>query len=216
MNFAFLLYPGVEPIDLAALGVVSMARRVVPQLSFRTVAKDLGPCELANGLRVLPDVHYAGFHGADVLLVPGGPGWKAAAADADLLQFLRRARAETLCSLCTAALLLAAAGRLDGRRATTKVEVVAPEEPPLQVLSRQHPDVDVRHALVVDDGAVVSGGGVALCIDTVLHLLHTRIGAAPAAEVARILEYAAAWEANRSRLPVVAGENYSAGGASAA
>ena len=41
MKFAFLMYHGVEPIDLAAIGVISMARRVMPELSCLTVAATL-------------------------------------------------------------------------------------------------------------------------------------------------------------------------------
>ena len=58
-------------------------------------------------------------------------------------------------------------------------------------------------ALVVDHGQIVTGGGVSLCIDTVLHLLATRVDATQTAEVARILEYTHAAAANRARLPVV-------------
>ena len=84
-------------------------------------------------------------------------------------------------------------------RATTKREVVAPEVPPVKVLRERHPRVKVEEALLVDDGAVVTGGGVALCIDTTLHLLERTLGARVAAETARILEYGTARAANAAR-----------------
>ena len=51
MKFGLLLYPGVEPIDLATVGVLSMARRVVPQIDYLTVAAVTGNVALSNGLR---------------------------------------------------------------------------------------------------------------------------------------------------------------------
>lgn len=204
MKFAFLLYPGIEPIDLAAIGVVSMARRAMPELAFVTVAQGLAPVAFAGGLKVVPDESFAGFSGADVLIVPGGPGWKDAATDAPLLEFLRTAQVGTRCGLCTGAMILAAAGLLEGRSATTKVEAIGQEEPPLELLRRGHPGVDVRHALLVDSGDVITGGGVSLCIDTLLYFLATRVSAARTRDVERILEYGAAHAANRARLPVVA------------
>ena len=53
MTFAIFLYPGVEPIDLATFGVLSMARRIAPQIQMLTVAPEPGPVVLSNGLTVL-------------------------------------------------------------------------------------------------------------------------------------------------------------------
>lgn len=205
MKFGFLLYPGVEPMDLAAIGVVSMARRLMPQLSYLTIAATLELQTFSNGLRVAPDVAFGECPAIDVLIVPGGPGWEAASADPALLAFVRAQAAAgvTVTSVCTGAMILAAAGLLDGHTATTKFEVVPPEVSPLARLS-QCETVHAVPALVVDHGHVVTGGGVSLCIDTVLHLLATRVDAAKAAEVARILEYSHAADANRARLPVLA------------
>jgi transcriptional regulator GlxA family with amidase domain len=204
MKFAFLMYPGVEPIDLAALGVLSMARRLMPSLSFAVVAAEMAPQACASGLRVMPDACFADCPPVDALVVPGGPGWPQAAADTALLAFLReRAPGTLVVSLCTGAMILAAAGLLDGRVATTKVEVVEPEEAPIARLAREHPSVEARHALLVDGGDIVTGGGVGLCIDTMLHVLATRIDPGLAAETARILEYADAAHVNRQRLAPV-------------
>ncbi|CAM3489328.1 Isonitrile hydratase [Bordetella sputigena] len=204
MELSFLLYPGVEPIDLAAVGAISMAKRVIPEVSYQTLSLREGPVVLANGLTVCPDRSVADVRQPDVLLVPGGPGWRAAAADAEMLSFIRRIHGTcTLASACTGAMILAAAGVLDGRRATTKVQVVPPEQAPLDELSAAHPAIVPEHALLVDEGDVITGGGVTLCIDLVLYLLARRYGAPAAAEVARIMEYDAAHVANRSRLPIV-------------
>lgn len=56
---------------------------------------------------------------------------------------------------------------------------------------------------VVDEDRVITGGGVSLCIDTMLHLLKRVFGAEMAAETARIIEYQRAWAANLEQFPIV-------------
>ena len=88
------------------------------------------------------------------------------------------------------------AGLLDGHHATTKREVTGAEIPPIAILREQHPAVHVVTAPVVDEGAIVTGGGVSLAIDLTLHLLERLGGRRLAAETARIIEYATARQAN--------------------
>lgn len=207
MHLTFLLYPGIEPIDLAAIGVMSMGQRIVPQLSYLTVAATMAPVMLSNGLRILPDAVFSDIQEVDVLMVPGGPGWEQAAQDPAVLDFIRHwAPTALLASVCTGAMILAAATVLDGLVATTKSAVVPPERPPLQELKERHPGVATAHALLVDNGKVITGGGVTLCIDTTLYLIALRYGAAAADEIARIMEYGSARRANAARLPQIAGE----------
>jgi transcriptional regulator GlxA family with amidase domain len=200
MHVTYLLYEGIEPVDLAAIGVMSMAKRVIPELTYETVAATIAPVVFSNGLRVVPDRVFDEVSSVDVLLVPGGPGWRKASEDAAIVSFIRRVAPSGLaCSICTGAMILAEAGVLDGHAATTKVEVVAPEVAPLSELSARYPKVAARRALVIDEASVVTGGGVTLCIDTTLHLLERRYGSAKVDEVARIMEYSAARRANRFR-----------------
>ncbi|CAN5279599.1 DJ-1/PfpI family protein [soil metagenome] len=201
MRFGVFIYDGVEPIDLATVGVLSMARRVAPQITITTIAPDAGVVTCANGLRVIAD------HGVDsdptalmldALIVTGGPGWKAQAAHPPTLDWLRRAGAHGLvASVCTGGMILAAAGLLDGLAATTKSEVIAgQEEPPIDVLRDCYPRVTTVRAQLVDAGRVITGGGVTLCIDLTLYLIERLIGASVAGETARIMEYGLARAAN--------------------
>jgi transcriptional regulator GlxA family with amidase domain len=202
MRFGVFIYDGVEPIDLATYGVLSMARRIRPDIALCTIAPAAGPVALSNGLTVLADHGIATAPPLDVLIVTGGPGWPDQAAAPDTLAFLRRRAADGLIvSVCTGGMILGASGLLDGKPATTKREIVPPEAPPLARLRAEHPAIDVREASLVDAGDVITGGGVALCIDTMLHLLQRLFGAAVAAETARILEYDRAWAANRAQFP---------------
>ena len=204
MRFGVLIYDGVEPIDLATFGVLSMARRIRPEIAICTLAPTAGLVALANGLRVLADHGLADAPPLDVVIVTGGPGWVAQAKTPETLAFLRRRAADTLLvSVCTGGMILAAAGVLDGRPATTKREVVPPEAPPIERLRALHPAIAVREASLVDAGPVITGGGVTLCIDTVLHVLERLFGGTLADETARILEYHRARAANRAQFPAL-------------
>jgi len=201
MRFAQFIYDGVEPVEMAIYGVLSMARRIAPEIEMCTVAPRAGIVELANGLRVLADHAMADCPSADVLIVCGGPGWKREAANPATLEFLRTFRPrKALASVCTGAMILAAAGLLDGRHATTKRDGFEGEDSPLRLMRAQYPGIEVLEARLVDEGAVITGGGVTLCIDSTLHLLRRFLGDDVAARTAKAMAYSTAWEANRRTL----------------
>jgi transcriptional regulator GlxA family with amidase domain len=199
VRFGIFIYDGVEPIDLATFGVLSMARRIAPEIEICTIAPRAGPVALANGLKVTADFGIENAPPCDLVIVTGGPGWTAQAAAPATLDYIRRVHASNrVASVCTGGMILAASGILDGGPATTKREVVPPETSPLAVMRADYPQIDVREAMLVDRGAkLVTGGGVSLCIDTTLHLLATMLGQHVAEETARIMEYQRAWRANR-------------------
>jgi transcriptional regulator GlxA family with amidase domain len=66
------------------------------------------------------------------------------------------------------------------------------------------PNVDPVEALLVDNGSLVTGGGITLGIDTMLHLLARLFGRQAAEETARLMEYGTAWKANARALPTFA------------
>ncbi len=197
-----LIYDGVEPIDLGGtVGVVSMARRVLPAVEAVVIARERGMVRLAGGLTVIADHAIEQAPACDVVIVCGGPGWPQAAEDAVLLRCLRALEPDRVASVCTGALILAAAGVLDGRTATTRRRAVGPETTaPLDLLGRDG-KVEPKVAAVVDCG-VVTGGGVSLAIDATLYLLGRLYGASAAAEVAQVIEYDRAYAANRDALGI--------------
>jgi transcriptional regulator GlxA family with amidase domain len=205
VRFGILIYDGVEPIDLATFGVLSMARRIAPEISICTIAPKAGAVALANGLKVTADFGIDDAPSCDVVIVTGGPGWSAQANAPATLDYIRRVHASgRIASVCTGGMILAASGILDGGPATTKREVVPPEIPPIAVMRAAYPRIDVREAMLVEraDG-LLTGGGVTLCIDTTLHLLSQMLGEDVASETARIMEYSRAWRANREALAPV-------------
>jgi len=198
MLFGIFIYDGVEPIDLATFGVLSMARRIAPHLRICTIAPKMGMVRLSNGLDVVAQFGINEAPSCDVVIVTGGPGWEDQSRSPATLSYIRRIHASgKVASVCTGAMILAASGVLDGSAATTKRAVVAPEFSPLERMRDMHPRIDVREAAMVDTGAVVTGGGVSLCIDTTLYILEQMLGEQVADDTARILEYQRARKANR-------------------
>ena len=204
MKFGVFIYDGVEAMDLATFGVLSMARRIRSDIELCTLAPTRGDVRLANGLVVRAEHALADAPKFDVLIVTGGPGWEAESRRPETLAALRRRAADTLLvSVCTGGMILGASGVLDGKPATTKREVVRPERAPIEVMRERNPRIDVREASLVDAGTVVTGGGVSLCIDAMLYLLKRLYGDEVARETARILEYQRAWSANLDQFPPV-------------
>jgi transcriptional regulator GlxA family with amidase domain len=199
VRFGIFIYDGVEPIDLATFGVLSMARRIAPEIEICTIAPQAGPVALANGLNVSADFGIDDAPACDLVIVTGGPGWSARAESGPTLDYIRRVHASgRIASVCTGGMILAASGILDDGPATTKRQVVPPEKSPIEVMRATYPQIDVREAMLVDrGGGLVTGGGVSLCIDTTLHLLAGMLGQHVADETARIMEYSRAWQANR-------------------
>ncbi|MCA1453942.1 DJ-1/PfpI family protein [Bradyrhizobium sp. BRP22] len=206
MLFGIFIYDGVEPIDLATFGVLSMARRIAPQIRICTIAPKAGIISLSNGLDVIAQFGIDDAPVCDVVIVTGGPGWEQQAASEATLDYVRRVHASTqVASVCTGGMILAASGVLDGIAATTKRAVVPPEVSPLLRMRAAYPRIDVQEAPIIDSGAVVTGGGVSLCIDTTLHIIQRMLGEAVASETARVIEYQRARNANMDREEFLAG-----------
>ena len=119
----------------------------------------------------------------DTLLVAGGMGVLAASEDAGLIEWLTAAaaRSRRVASVCTGAFLLARAGLLDGRRATTHWASCAE-------LARRHPEVEVESdPIFVRDGDVITSAGVTAGMDLALALVEEDLGREVALETARWL-----------------------------
>lgn len=178
-----LLFPEFELLDvfgpLEAFGQAKDWFRIV------TVAEKSGPVASAQGPRAVADHGFEDCPPLDILLVPGGMGTRREVDNAALVDWIARQarRAETTASVCTGAALLARAGVLDGRRATSNKRAFA-------WVVEQGPKVDwVRQARWVDDGNVVTSSGVSAGIDMTLHLIGRIAGAAVRDEIATRMEY---------------------------
>jgi transcriptional regulator GlxA family with amidase domain len=202
-----VVYGGVEPIDIGGtVGVVSMASRILPNIASITIAESAGPVVLAGGLTIIADEGFATAPPCDVIIVTGGPGWRQQVKDEAMLAFLKTIAPDRIASVCTGALILAAAGVLDGHRITTRRSAVGAEaQAPLTLIGGMASGATPVTAAVVEDRGIVTGGGVSLAIDATLHLIGRLYGEAARDEVAQIIEYDRAFAANRAALGHVIG-----------
>jgi transcriptional regulator GlxA family with amidase domain len=201
-RLGIVIYEDVEPIDIGGtVGVVSMARRVLPAIESVTIASRPGPVRLAGGLSVLAQFGFGDHPPCDCFVVCGGPGWQTQITDPAMLAFLRRLPVGNAAAVCTGGLILAAAGLLDGRRATTRRHAAGAEPAaPLARLGTLAAAVEPSEAAVVDDRGVITSGGVSLAIDGTLYLIGRLYGEDARDEIARLIEYDRAFAANRAAL----------------
>jgi transcriptional regulator GlxA family with amidase domain len=174
-DIAILLYEGVQSLDVTGpLEVFDAARQLQEQRGGRgyrvaLVARERRPLRTSSGLTILPDAVLGDApRQLDTLIVPGGSGQLEAAAEADTIEWIARtsARAARTASVCTGAFLLASAGVLDGRRATTHWAFASR-------LAREHPRVSVDpEPIYVRDGDVWTSAGVTAGIDLALAMVE--------------------------------------------
>jgi transcriptional regulator GlxA family with amidase domain len=180
-----LLFPGVRLLDVTGpIEVFTAADGFGGRYRIRTVSADGREVTTSAGTRIGADLAAAeATDTSDVLVVPGGPGWERLIKDDALLDLVRtlHARSRRTASVCTGAFLLAAAGLLDGRRATTHWQQA-------RDLALRFPAVRVEpDALFVRDGAVMTSAGVSAGIDLSLALVEEHFGGETARSVAKDL-----------------------------
>ncbi len=180
MQIAVLLYDRLTALD--AIGPYEVLSRL-PGASLTFVAREAGPVHTDNGmLTLLAERSIAEVQRPDIVLVPGGPGEVAVRAGETVLEWLRQADATSTwtTSVCTGSLILASAGLLAGRRATS--HWLALEQ--LRALGAE--PVAER---VVFDGKIVTAAGVSAGIDMALALAAVIAGDAVAQAIQLGIEY---------------------------
>jgi transcriptional regulator GlxA family with amidase domain len=191
-QIAILLYPGAQSLDFTGpLEVFAGAQRLIEESGRRErgyevklFSADGRPLETSSGLTVTP---HAKLEDApkkiDTLIVPGGYGSREAAADRVLLEWISQtaASARRTASVCTGAFLLAAAGLLDGRRASTHWAAAAE-------LAARYPAVDVDpEPIFLRDGPIWTSAGVTAGMDLALALVEEDLDRDAALQIARHL-----------------------------
>ena len=180
MNTAILLYDGFTALD--AIGPYEVLSRL-PGARVTFVAAERGPVRTDNRmLTLIAESSLDELPAPDVVLVPGGPGEVAARASGPALDWLRAAHETSTwtTSVCTGSLILAAAGLLDGKRATSHW---------LALEQLAELGADAVEQRVVFDGKIVTGAGVSAGIDMALALAATIAGDAVAQAIQLGIEY---------------------------
>jgi len=194
-NVGILIFDDVEVLDFTGPYEVFSRTRTVPGPESRksqehapfnvfTVAKTSAPVLVTGGLAVIADYVFADAPRIDLLVVTGGFGTRALLEDAETLTWIRgvAAKARQTTSVCTGSLLLAKAGLLEGRRATTHWGA-------LDLLDSLDAGVTVdRKSRWVDDG-IITSAGVASGIDMAFYVVEQLYGKEVADETAHYIEY---------------------------
>jgi transcriptional regulator GlxA family with amidase domain len=185
---AILIFDEVEVLDFAGpfevFGVSQFALGR-PAFEVEVVSLDGASVTARNGLVIQPHAGAEALARADVLVVPGGFGTRRLLGDprtaATVIDASRSA--ESVLSVCTGALMLAAYGLLKGLSATTHMDA-------MEELRALDPSVEVHpQARIVDNGRIVTSAGVSAGIDASLHLVARLAGKATAVETARYIQY---------------------------
>jgi transcriptional regulator GlxA family with amidase domain len=182
------LFEGAEELDWAGPWEVLAAwAEQWPDDGVRvfTLAREEGPVACAKGLRVLPDETWESAPPLDVLVYPGGRGTRAQLGDETVRAWLRgiSESGALVTSVCTGSLVLADAGLLDGKPATTHWGS-------LELLPTLGREIEVRpDDRFVDTGEVITAAGVSAGIDMALHLVARLHSPERAREVRRYIQY---------------------------
>ncbi len=185
----FVIFPDYQVIDVAGpMEAFGKANDYAGDYAISLLAKQAGPIQSSGPVTLVADRSYLevtepDLLDLDTLIVCGGEGANRALTDKHLIDFITCAsqQARRVVSICTGALILAQAGLLDGRRATTHWDSV-------DLLARNYPEIKVESdPIYVCDGKYWTSAGVTAGIDLSLALIEKDLGAQTALAIARRL-----------------------------
>ena len=199
------VFKDAEIVDYAAPhGVFSVARRFDPELDAFLIADAMRPVQTQAGFTVLPNYAFDDRPAMDAFLIPGGFGTRQEMHNRRLHEFVRSLpEATLLTSVCTGSWIYGRMGLLDGLPATNRKEPDRLEsgpsgKVPLDRLADIAPACRISRARVVDAGRIVTAGGITSGMEMGFHLLRRAgWGEEAVAEVARVMEYSAAYDLYR-------------------
>ncbi len=197
-HVAILAYDGLCTFEFGcAVELFALERPElgVPWYSYAVCAEERGPLRAAGGLSVHAPHGLEALDAADTIVIPG---WRDAgeAPSPTLLASLQRAyaRGARLCTICSGAFVLAHAGLLDGKKATTHWRYLAR-------LAQEFPEIDVQQGvLYAEDHGIVTSAGSAAGLDMLLHLVRQDFGLEVASRVAQRLVIPAHRDGDQAQL----------------
>lgn len=189
-NVLLTLFDDVDTLDfcgpLEVFAITGQRATGPVPFTVTTVAeRNSPPITTRSGLRITPYYTFKNAIHADILVVPGGLGARHESKNPALLDFVKAQakQAEIVMSVCTGALILGAAGLLDGLTATTHhaaLEELMAAAPSCTVVSGQR---------FVDNGQIITSAGITAGIDVALYVVQRLLGTSAARETATHMEY---------------------------
>ena len=183
------LFDDVEVLDFAGpfevFSVTELEKGHQPFV-VETVSEKGNIVIACNGLKVQPDYSFETIPRFDILIIPGGLGAKEREIHNDnVMKWItdQMKTVQLMTSVCTGALLLAKAGLLNGKMATTHWASI-------ERLEKEFPQIEVqREVKFVDEGNVITSGGISAGINMSFHIVKRLLGSEVARETAKIMEY---------------------------
>lgn len=178
-----VFYEGFELLDV--YGPLEMFGSVGPELRIVTVAQKAGAVASTQGPKTLAQYGFDDCPMLDLILLPGGVGTLAELQNQAMLEFLRRrsATAQVTMSVCSGSAILAKAGLLEGRRATSNKQFFS-------LATAQSEKVEwIKQARWVEDSNMVTSSGVSAGIDMALAVIARLYGQDRAEQIAAWTEY---------------------------
>ncbi|MBI4194769.1 MAG: DJ-1/PfpI family protein [Betaproteobacteria bacterium] len=191
MKAAFVIFDRMTALDF--IGFYDAVTRLksmkfIPDLEWRICANKREITD-GQGLAIVADAVGEPLQAYDMLFVPGGFGTRTLQHDGGFIEWLKSASPVKLkISVCTGALLLGAAGFLRGKRATTHPGALQELEPYCGVVLRER---------IVDEGDVITAGGVATSIDLGLFVVERLAGREARSRIAAQMDYPYQWKSDR-------------------
>jgi transcriptional regulator GlxA family with amidase domain len=190
LRVGVVLYPGFELLDI--FGPVEMFYNVGPKLDVVMIAENAGPVASGSGAdpnkpgpKAVADYSFDDAPELDLILVPGGFGSLREVRNPAMMAFLkeRAPKARITSSVCSGSGILAAAGLLDNRPATSNKQFFS-------LITKPTPNVKwVEKARWVDDGEIITSSGVSAGIDMALAIIERLYGTEAAEDIANMTEY---------------------------
>jgi transcriptional regulator GlxA family with amidase domain len=188
MNVGIFIFNDVEVLDMAGpFEVFSLAEKDGKKaFNVFTIAEHNNILTARNGLLLKPNYTLQNHPNLDILIIPGGYGAEhIELKNASILKWvkLQSQKVNFLLSICTGVFILAECGLLNSKKATTHWM-------DLDRLGKNYPSIEViRNVKYVDEGSILTSGGISAGIDLSFHLLKRELGPEIASATARQMDY---------------------------
>jgi len=187
-NVGIYLFNKVELLDFAGpYEVFSATSQLNGSELFKvfTISEDGGAIKSINGLIVIPDYSFDNHPKVDILIIPGGDGTKNEIKKKKVMTWINKTyeSADTMATVCSGARIPAVLGLLDGLEATTHHLVI-------DDVKKLAPKVTIDHTKrFIDNGKIMTSGGISAGIDLALHIVKKLYGEDIAQKTIEYMEY---------------------------